>query len=58
MVDIYFLKTVSRTTSGGCFVKRQRISREQSVDLSKKIDWKDQTVEEAADFCKCGGAGR
>ncbi len=56
MLDIYILKTVRRTAAGGCFIERTPITREQSADLTSKIDWKDQTIVEAAKPCGCKAA--
>lgn len=56
MRDVYTLKTTRRTAGGGCTIDKVRITREQSQDLTPKIDWKDQTIESGAVMCQMPGA--
>ncbi len=53
MLDIRILKTVVRYPNGSIGVKKQVLTHDQAEDLKTKIDWKDQTIVEAAKPCGC-----
>lgn len=53
MVDIHVLKSVKRYPNGSLGISKEVITREQAEDLKTKIDWKDQTIVDAAKPCGC-----